>query len=152
MKRFATLVWLTAFALTASVVSGDAESPVLRKATLDPARRARIALWWNELEAARPAFSAVTRELRRERERWRGAVRREGCHRARDELAGLDRPALLANVDYFLILDLARALDEFDGAATACLEKRYFEFDYRLQTAETALESVRRRASEQLTR
>ena len=152
MDRTLAILVLTALVAVARAGPVGADSVLLRKATLDPARRARIALWWDELEAARPALSTVARELRRERERWRGTLRREGCHRARDELARLDRRVLLEKVDYFLVRDIGRALDEFDGAAAACLANRYFEFSYRLPEAEAALDRARRRAAEQLAR
>jgi len=152
MNRTLTTLVLTILVGAATPEPAVADAVVLRKATIDPARRARIALWWNELEKARPTLSVVSRELHREHRRWRGTVRREGCARARQELAHLDRRALLRKVDYFLVVDLGRALDEFASAAVACLGKRYFEFDYRLQIAERALERVRRRASEELDR
>ncbi len=138
---------------TEAVVGTLPEAPIfLAPAVPDPARRARLVEWWRHFEAARPALSVVGVRLRGERDRWREGSTRDGCRTARRALAELDSAALRRAVDYMLTLEIGQALDEFDAAAVACLERRYFEFDYRLQVAEAALAAARRRAAAQLAR
>jgi hypothetical protein len=167
MKRYGRILGFALLALTGvSAAGGDeligdgdrgavtgADEPIfLAPAVPDPERRARLAAWWRHLEAARPALSVVTLRLRRERERWREGSDREGCRAARRVLGEVDSAALRRGVDYRITVEIGRALDELAGAAAACLERRYFEFDYRLQVAEAALAAARQRATAQLAR
>ncbi len=162
MKRYGkslALAWLAwrllaptgpAFAVQAE--ESPHEPIFLAPAVPDPERRARLAAWWRHLEAARPALALVTVRLRRERERWREGSAREGCRTARRALREVDSAALRRGVDYRITVEIGRALDELDGAAAACLERRYFEFDYRLQVAEAALAAARARVAAELAR
>lgn len=129
-----------------------AESIQLERATLDPERRARLEAWWRELRAAEPQLGTVRRHLRRELEGWRGRPHRSGCQRARRALAAVDREALTREAEFDLKLGVAHALEQFESAALACLERRYFEFDYRLRVAEAALDRARELVRAQLAR
>ena len=133
-------------------VTARGEPIVLGPALADPERQARLAAWWRELEAARPALSVVTVRLRRARARWREGATREGCSAAQRALAQVDGAALRRAADFAIVLEIGTALDEFGGAAAACLERRYFEFDYRLQLAEAALAAAGERAAAELAR
>lgn len=146
MKRRLEAFALTLLILLAATAHADSGSILILRAEPDPARRARIAAWWDHYQAARPALERAVSELRRERAQWRGKVTPEGCRRALLALAGVDSRALLRQGDYGQAVRVGEALDELDGAARACLRRRYFEFDYRLQLAEGALASARQRA------
>jgi hypothetical protein len=136
------ILWI----LMTSGAQADSDSVLILRAEPDPAHRARIAAWWDHYQTARPALARVVSELRRERARWRSAATPEGCRRAQRALAEIDRRALLSQGDYGLAVSVGEALDEFGGAAAACLERRYFEFDYRLRVAEAALSRARQKA------
>jgi hypothetical protein len=120
--------------------------------SLDPARRARLETWWRHLGTAGPILDTAVRHLRRELLAWRQRPAHPGCQRARRVLAGVDRGALTRAADFRLTMGMARVLEELDGAAAACLERRYFELDYRLQVAEAELTKARQLARAQLAR
>lgn len=152
MKRRLTALTVTLLTLLAGGADADSGSILILRAEPDPVHRARIAAWWDHYQTARPALERVVWELRRERARWRGRAKPEGCRRAQRALAGVDRRALLRQGDYGLAVIMGQALDELGGAAEACLARRYFELDYRLQVAEGALASARQRALAELER
>jgi hypothetical protein len=135
---------------TGAVESGPVS---IRPGTLDPARRRRLESWWRSLRAAEPVLATVTSHLRRELLAWRGRPPTPpGCQRAPRALAALDRDSLTRDAGYHLTLVVSRALRQLEGAAAACLERRYFEFDYRLTVAEAELEQARRFVRHQLAR
>lgn len=168
MKRYVkTLAWTLLLLVGRATAGGGQESAeevdrgpatkpdepiLLAPAAPDPERSARLVAWWRHFEVARPALALVAVRLRRERARWREGSAREGCRTARRTLREVDSAALRRVVDYRVTVEIGRALDEFDGAAIACLARRYFEFDYRLQVAEAALAAARERAAAQLAR
>jgi len=152
MSRFLLLLVAMFSVLLLSPIGARAEEPLIRRSAVDPAQRVGLESWWNRFRAAEPALALTARSLRGTRDRWRSEPSREGCRRARKVLVSVDREGLLRGAEYLAVVELATALEEFDGAAEACIEHRYFELEYRLWLAESGLERLRARLSRRLAR
>lgn len=146
------LVVALAMAGVAAAAAAAADPITIEPAILDPARRARLEAWWRNLRAAEPVIETVTRHLRNELSAWRSRPTHPGCQRARRALLAVDRESLVRDAEYQLTIAVSRALAELEAAAVACLERRYFELDYRLQVAEAQLDRARELARGQLAR
>ena len=128
----------------AAVAPAAAESmpPLIERAQPDPERGARVATWVAAFASQRPALERARGELERERDFWRSSAGTRRCRRAAVALEAVDQQALFAVADYRLASTVGRAFDQLRGAVGACLERRYFELDYRLGIAARALDAV----------
>ncbi len=141
MERTAIVSWGLIVLAWITVAAGGA-TVEFERSKPDPERQARVALWWRQFAAAEPALAETRATLARAHRLWR-AVRSEGpCAEARTRLDRIDRHALLEGAAYPVALEVDRVFDALTDATRACVDRRYFEFGYRLDLARDSLARI----------
>lgn len=127
----------------AEAVGVSAQVPLIERAKPDPVRQARSAGWLDRFTGQSSALLEAMVELDLERNNWRASSGTARCRRAHRALSEVDRAGLLEVADYRLVSQIGDGMDELGRAVRACLKRRYFELDYRLDRARRSLEGAR---------